>query len=61
MTFEQAYQDDATHDMHLQVLRERRDWLNARITAKASVGWDIEYDERECDALTYIINRQENA
>lgn len=35
----------------LTVLRERRDWLTARIEAKQSVGWDVEWDTRERDAL----------
>lgn len=39
------------------VLRERRDWLNARIEAKMQVGWDIEWDQRERDALSWALER----
>lgn len=39
----------------LMVLRERRDYLNQRIAAKTTVGWDVEWDVRERDALTAVI------
>lgn len=39
----------------LIVLRERRDWLTARIAAKETVGWDVTWDRRERDALTRAI------
>lgn len=39
----------------LVVLRERRDWLTARIAAKESVGWETEWDVRERDALSRIL------
>jgi hypothetical protein len=41
---------------HLIVLCERRKWLDARIQAKTSVGWDTEWDERERDALAWAID-----
>lgn len=37
------------------VLRERRNWLTARIRAKESIGWDVEWDRRERDALTRVL------
>jgi hypothetical protein len=36
----------------VETLRQRRNWLTARITAKQSIGWDVEWDTRERDALT---------
>jgi hypothetical protein len=39
----------------LETLRQRRDWLTARITAKESIGWDVEWDRRERDALSDVI------
>lgn len=39
----------------LVVLRERRDWLSARIKAKQSIGWDVEWDTRERDALAVVL------
>lgn len=39
----------------LVVLTERRNWLSARIKAKAHVGWDVEWDIRERDALSAVI------
>jgi hypothetical protein len=36
----------------VRVMTERRNWLTARIAAKKSVGWDVEWDTRERDALT---------
>lgn len=44
-------------DVRLLVLIERRDWLTARIAAKESVGWDVVWDKRERDALTWAIDR----
>lgn len=43
-------------DEALAVLRERRNWLRARIAAKESVGWDTSWDERECDALSFVLD-----
>lgn len=40
----------------LLVLRERRDWLTHRVQAKRMVGWDTEWDLRERDALTRVLN-----
>lgn len=37
------------------VLRQRRDWLTARIAAKQSIGWDVEWDIRERDALAHVL------
>lgn len=39
----------------LLVLIERRNWLAARITAKQSVGWETQWDERERAALDWAI------
>lgn len=44
---------------HLQTLREREAWLRARIAAKQSVGWEVQYDERERAALEWAIERLE--
>lgn len=38
------------------VLKERRNWLTARIAAKESVGWDVTWDRRERDALTRALS-----
>lgn len=40
----------------VKVITERRNWLTARIQAKQSVGWDVEWDTRERDALTAVID-----
>ena len=40
----------------LSVLRERRDWLTARIAAKKSINWETQWDERECASLTWAID-----
>lgn len=40
----------------VQTLRERRDWMRARIEAKRSIGWDVTYDLRECEALTWALD-----
>lgn len=39
----------------LGVLTERRNWLTERIEAKRRVGWDVEWDTRERDALTRVL------
>jgi hypothetical protein len=39
----------------LNTLRERASYLDARIGAKHSVGWDWQYDARERDALYWAI------
>lgn len=44
-----------TTEQALLVMRERRNWLTARIAAKNSVGWDVEWDTRERDALSRIL------
>lgn len=43
----------------LAVLRERRNWLRERIKAKETVGWDVTWDRRECDALTTVLERMQ--
>jgi hypothetical protein len=50
--------DDHT-EKSLVVLRERRDWLTQRIIAKNKVGWDVEWDTRERNALAHIIGKVE--
>lgn len=40
---------------HLQRLDQRRQYLDARIVAKQSVGWETVYDQSERDALTWIL------
>ena len=42
---------------HVDRLRQRRDWLAQRIEAKKRVGWDIEYDTAERDALSWVLER----
>ena len=39
----------------LEVLRQRRDYLELRIQIKTSLGWEAEYDEREREALRWAI------
>jgi len=39
----------------LATIRERRDYLTARISAKQEVGWETVWDERERDALTWVL------
>jgi hypothetical protein len=38
-----------------ETLRQRRDWLTARIAAKNTIGWDVEWDTRERDALSFVL------
>lgn len=47
-------------DETITVLRERRNWLTARIAAKNSVGWDVEWDTRERDALSAALDLLDN-
>jgi hypothetical protein len=44
---------------HLTVLKERRDWLAARIEAKQKVEWDTTWDERERRALEWAVKELE--
>lgn len=44
-------------EQHYDRLRQRRDWLTARIAAKLSVGWDVEYDTAERDALAWALQQ----
>lgn len=46
---------ECTRSARYAVLVERRNWLTARIAAKESVGWDIVWDTRERDALSWAI------
>jgi hypothetical protein len=41
-------------------LRQRRDWLSARIQAKRSVGWCVVYDTSERDALSWALDLLED-
>lgn len=43
------------------VLIERRNWLTARIAAKQSVGWCVQWDTRERDALSTVITAMTDA
>lgn len=59
-----AERSGAAFDMmpdHLQTLREREAWLRARIAAKQSIGWDVQWDERERAALAWALVRLEAA
>lgn len=40
---------------YLDRLDQRRRYLEARITAKRSVGWETVYDQSERDALAWIL------
>lgn len=42
---------------HFNRLDQRRLWLTERIEAKRRVGWDIEYDESERNALAWALAR----
>jgi hypothetical protein len=44
-----------TPQEHLDRLDQRRRYLEARIQAKKSVGWETIYDQSERDALAWII------
>jgi hypothetical protein len=46
---------------NLVVLQERHNWLAARITAKRSVGWETQWDEREHRALAWAIEQLKQA
>jgi hypothetical protein len=47
----------ANKDDFIIVLDERRRWLAERIKAKKIVGWSIEWDQREHDALVQALDR----
>jgi len=53
---------NASERLHksLGVLGQRRDWLTQRIKAKQVVGWDVEWDTRERDALAHVIDEVED-
>lgn len=40
---------------YVDVLDQRRRYLEARIAAKRSVGWDYVYDQRERDSLLWAL------
>lgn len=44
-----------TRDEALLVLNERMKWLTERIKAKATIGWETQWDERERDALAIVL------
>jgi len=48
-------------DDHLAVLRERAEYLDLRIEAKQTLGWETEYDRRELAALQWAIGELEAA
>lgn len=52
---------DAVLIESLIVLRERKRWLDARIIAKRVVGWETDWDERERDALAYVIEQWDSS
>lgn len=43
----------------IEVTRQRRDWLTARIAAKESVGWETQWDIRERDAHATLLEHLE--
>jgi len=48
-------------DDHLAVLRERAEYLDLRIEAKQTLGWDTIWDSRELAALQWAIGELEAA
>jgi hypothetical protein len=42
-------------DDHLAVLRERAEYLDLRIEAKQTLGWEVDWDQRERQALLWAI------
>lgn len=40
---------------HLDTLKQRRNWLTERIKAKQTVGWDVQWDIAERDALSWAV------
>ena len=46
-------------DDQLAVLRERAEYLDLRIEAKVTLGWDTDWDQRERAALLWAIERLE--
>lgn len=42
---------------HIDRLDQRRRWLTERIKAKQIVGWDVDYDTAERDALEWAVPR----
>ena len=42
-------------DEHLAVLRERAEYLDLRIVAKETLGWESVWDTRERQALLWAI------
>lgn len=48
-----------TLDEAREILRQRRDYLGHRIEGKKQMGWEYQYDEREREALTRMLDRTE--
>jgi|KBSSwiStaDraftv2_1062776.scaffolds.fasta_scaffold2293695_2 hypothetical protein len=48
-------------DDHLAVLRERAEYLDLRIVAKETLGWEVDWDRRELAALQWAIGELEAA
>ena len=44
-----------TRDEARAVLTERRNYLTGRIEAKEKVGWETQWDRRERDAITTLL------
>jgi hypothetical protein len=44
-----------TASEYLDVLDQRRRYLEQRVQAKKTVGWDYAYDQRERDALAFVL------
>lgn len=42
-----------------ETLKQRRDWLTERIAGKKKIGWDVQWDTKERDALTLILEQTE--
>jgi hypothetical protein len=42
-----------------QTLQQRRNWLTARIKAKESINWEVQWDVRERDSLTWALSELE--
>lgn len=42
-----------------ETLKQRRDWLTERMAGKEKFGWDVQWDTKERDALTLILEQTE--
>jgi hypothetical protein len=45
-----------TNEEAILTITQRRDYLTARIEAKQKVGWEVQYDTRERDALNWLLD-----